>query len=76
MECYQCHGATNRNQQFISRVSRMSVRADLAARFNGVEQALAWPLVALVNVAVLTLAWTALRLRSQPMEVARQQKTA
>ncbi len=53
------------DQQFISRVSKMLVQADIATRLNGVEQVLALVRVAFVDVAVLSLAWAALCLRSQ-----------
>lgn len=49
----------------------MPVRADVAAWFNGVEQALAWVSVAFVDVAVLSLAWAALSLLSQLIQVIR-----
>lgn len=69
IECNQCHRSTHCNQQFITRVCSMPVRADVAVSFNGVEQALAWVRVAFVDVAVLSLAWTALCLRSQLIQV-------
>ena len=65
IECYQCHQPTNRNQQFISRVGSMPVRADVADRLNGVKQALAWISVAFVDVPILSLAQVALSFRSQ-----------
>lgn len=47
----------------------MPMRADVAARFNGVEKTLAGFLVALVDVPVLAKARTALCLPSQIVEV-------
>ena len=65
----QCHQTTNRNQQFISRVGSVPMGVDVAARLNGVEQALTGVRVAFVDIPVLSLAWTALCLRGQLFQV-------
>ena len=69
IKSHQGHHPSYRNLQFFSRVRSMPMRANVAARLNGVEQTLAGILVTLVNVTVLTKPWADFGLACQIIQI-------